>query len=253
MALQGLFPGVNPTGTVDAELVQRIAEVQDTTPALVLTDGKVGRFTLEHFFIQLRNSGNQNAGMRLVMDFYDMPDYNNLLTIFYDPAVGASTVRNPRGPVHVRLGLALYLPFAAMVHTFRHELEHVSHHKEGILSADTREFLAEANEIISTGMEHETLFNVLTPNPLGAGTLISGFQPDVNRMITRWGGMSPADQRTYRSTFIRARRVIRRRTARTYRPTRAVDRAEWAAATPAQRAALMALLAHVNAAAIPPP
>jgi uncharacterized protein DUF4157 len=258
MALQGLFPGVNPTGTVDADLVQRIAEVQNTTPALALTDGKVGRFTLEHFFIQLRNSGNQNAAMRLVMDFYDMPNYNNLLTIYYQDTGGytgqAGTTRNPRGPVRIRVRRALYMPFSAMVHSLRHELEHVGHHKEGILSPDTREFLGEATEIISSGMPHETLFRGSIPDISGTGLVNRfGFESDVNRMITRWGHMSPADQRSYWRTFVRARRVIRRRIARTYRPTRTADRAEWAAATPAQRAALTALLANVNAAVRPPP
>ncbi len=252
MALQGQFVGVAPTGVVNADLVQRIAEVQNSTPGIALTDGKVGRFTLEHFFIQLRDSGNQNAAMRLVMDFYNMPDYNNLLTIYYQDTGSytgqAETTRNPRGPVWTRVRRALYMPFPAMVHSLRHELEHVRHHQEGILDRHIREFLAETNEIISRGMPHEPLFRGSTPDTSGTGlTNWFGFESDVDRMVDHWVLMSAADQRRYWRTFRRVRRVIRRRIARTYRPTRAADRAAWAAATPAQQAALTALLARVNA------
>ncbi len=256
VAMQGLFAGVNPTGIVDEELVQRIAGIQDTTAALVQVDGMVGRNTLEHLFTQLRDGGDHNAAMRLVMDFYDMPHYHNLLTIYYQDTGGytgyAGTSRNRRGPVRIRVRRALYMPFAAMVHTLRHELEHVGQHRRGIASAHTREALAECTEIISRGMDHETLFDVSTPDASGTGLVnVSGFQNDVNRMVTRWNQMPAADQRTHWSTFVRARRIIRRRIARTYGPTRAADQAEWAAATPAQRAALIALLATVNAVATP--
>lgn len=248
MALQGTFVGVHPTGAIDADLVQRIAQEQDNTGTLTV-DGKVGRNTLEHFFVQLRDSGSQNAAIRIVMDFYDMPDYQNLLAIYYEAPVGASTIRNPRGPVHVRLGQALFLPFNAMVHTLRHELEHVGHHRKGILSPNAREFLSEANEVISPGMPHETLFTVT------AGGLVSGFQHDVNRMMNNWDLMTTApnggDQRRYWSTFVRARRVIRGRINRTYTRTQTADRAEWAAATLAQRTTLQNLLTRVNAAVRP--
>lgn len=242
MALQGQFVGVNSTGIVDADLVQRIADVQDTTPALALVDGKVGRNTLEHFFVQLRDGGSEDAAIRLVMDFYNMPDYDNLLAIYYEAPVGAGTNFRTRVPVRIRLGLALFLPFAAMVHTLRHELEHVGNLKEGITNINIQEFLSEALEVISTGMSHETLLTVV------AGGLISGFQHDANRMMDNWDFIpTPAEQRRYWRTFRRARRVIRRRIARTYGPTRAADQAEWVAATPAQQAALIALLARVNA------
>lgn len=227
-AIQGLV-GAPVTGTVDATTVQFVAEAQST--AGIVIDGKVGIITTEVFYDQLIAAGSPNAALRLIVDFFDMKDDGNLLTVFFDPTVNslASTDFRPNEPVRVQVGPdALTLPFSGAVHNIAHELEHVRRLKQGITSADTHEFLGEALEILSVGMPEETLDPVVPAH--------DAFINDADRCLFHWSAMSVADQRTFRDKFRAVRRKVLSR----------ID-----AGTPAQQVANAALRADYVAVVLP--
>jgi hypothetical protein len=202
-AIQGLV-GAPVTGIVDATTVQFIAEAQHT--AGLTADGKVGIATTENFYNAMVRRGNPNSALRLLVDFFDLRDQGNLLSIFFDPTLTlpdlAATDFRPSQPVTMQIGPgALALPFAAAVHTIAHEMEHVRRLREGIASANTHEFLGEAVEILSVGMPEE---------PLGVGG--DGlFISDATRCLDNWNLMPAADRRRFRNKFIAVRRKVLQR------------------------------------------
>jgi peptidoglycan hydrolase-like protein with peptidoglycan-binding domain len=225
-AIQGLV-GAPVTGIFDATTVQFIAEDQHT--AGIAVDGKVGLATTENFYTRMIGRGNPNSALRLLVDFFDLRDQGNLLSIFFDPTVTAfaSTDFRPSEPVRMRIGpTALALPFSGTVHTIAHEMEHVRRLREGIGSRATQEFLGEAVEILSVGMPEEPL------GAVGDGLFID----DATRCLNQWNLMSLADRRRFRNRFIAVRRKVLRR----------ID-----AGTAPQRAANAALRARYVAVALP--
>lgn len=232
-AIQG-HVGANPDGIFGRDTVERVANAQRVAGLVV--DGKVGVATLELFVRELAAAGQQNAAIRLIIDFFNFSEAN-LLDIFFDPTVAAnaSTDRRPNQPVRVRIGpRAFARPFPDLVHTIAHEIEHVRHHRIGIASADTREFLGEAIEILSEGMPEEAL-EALAP---GAAGFVPGFASDATRALRHWNLMPLADQRTFRQRFIAVRARVRARVA---------------AGTPAQQALHAPLVANYNAVVVPAP
>ena len=227
-AIQGLV-GAPITGAVDAATVQFVAEQQNA--AGIVIDGKVGIITTEVFYNQLITAGSPNGALRLLVDFFDMLDDGNLLSVFFDPTVTSlgSTDFRPNEPVRVRVGPnALTLPFSGAVHNIAHELEHVRRLKQGITSADVHEFLGEALEILSVGMPEEPLDPVVPTH--------DAFINDATRCLAHWNLMAAADQRTFRAKFIAVRRKVLSR----------VD-----AGTPAQQAANAILRANYVAVVVP--
>lgn len=233
-AIQG-FVGTGLDGVWGVDTVQRIAQVQ--TNAALTVDGQVGEQTLEHMVLQLIATGNQNAALCLIVDFYNFRDEGNLLSIFFDPAVAsnASTDFRPNEPVRIRVGPGgLAQPFAGIVHSIAHEYEHVRRLKEGILPASTHEFLGEAIEILSVGMQEE----ILEVTAVGTPGHVAGFADDAGRALTNWNNMSLADRQTFRARFIAVRAAVRTRIAN---------------GTAAQQALHAGLLANYNAVVVPPP
>ena len=147
--------------------------------------------------------GHPNSALRLLVDFFDMRDDGNLLSVFFDPTVAAlaSTDFRPSEPVRVRIGPdALTLPFSGAVHNIAHELEHVRRLREGIVPAATHEFLGEALEVLSVGMPEEPLDPV---NPTH-----DAFIDDATRCLDNWNLMPIADRRRFRNRFIAVRRKV---------------------------------------------
>jgi len=227
-AIQGLV-GAPVTGIVDATTVQFIAEAQHAAGLTV--DGLVGLATTENFYTQMIARGNPNSALRLLVDFFDMRDDGNLLSVFFDSTVTAlaSTDFRPSEPVRVRVGPnALTLPFSGAVHNIAHELEHVRRLRAGIVAAATHEFLGEALEVLSVGMPEEPLDPV---NPTH-----DAFISDATRCLVNWNAMPLADRRTFRNRFLAVRRKVLQRIA---------------AGTAAQRTANAALRASYLAVVVP--
>jgi peptidoglycan hydrolase-like protein with peptidoglycan-binding domain len=234
LVIQG-HVGANPDGTFGADTVERIADYQRFLGLTV--DGKIGEGTLEIMVGELIGLGFQDAAIRLIVDFYNFNEAN-LLDIFYDPNETdyAGTDARPNEPVRVDIGpRGLALPFAGIVHTIAHELEHVRQHRHGVgaASPNTREFLGEAIEILSVGMQQEDLESVA---PGGAG-YVPGFAEDATRALNRWNAMSPNNRHIHRLRFIAVRNRVRARIA---------------AGTAAQQALHAGLLAGYNAVVVPP-
>lgn len=227
-AIQGLV-GAPVTGIVDATTVQFVAEAQHT--AGIRVDGEVGIVTTENFYTQMIARGHPNSALRLLVDFFDMRDDGNLLTVFFDPTIAdlAATDFRPSEPVRVRVGPdALTLPFSGAVHNIAHELEHVRRLRAGIVLVAVHEFLAEGLEVLSVGMPEEPLDPV---NPTHDAFIL-----DATRCLDNWNAMPVADRRTFRNRFIAVRRKVLQR----------ID-----AGTAAQRAAHAALRARYVAVVLP--
>ncbi|MFC4635120.1 DUF4157 domain-containing protein [Dokdonia ponticola] len=248
--------GMIPTGVVDADFVQRVAGLQNTTASLADVDGKIGPLTLRHLFVVLRNAGNHNAVINMLVDFYNMPHTDMVTALYFEDSAtftsNASTSRNPNGPTRVRVRKGLYQSFEGAVHTIRHELEHVRQNEAGIaaLNSNLKEFLGEATEIMSVGMPHERLFNQTHNITNNAGTnfrTTDGMQNDARRLLVNWTGMTVVERRTNWARFVQVRNRIRQRVAGTYWRTSTQDKADWAAASVANRATWTALLASFNA------
>ncbi len=206
--LQGLI-GSPLTGVIGEDLVQRIAEVQATN-SLGSIDGKVGKNTLKHFFLQLRTAGENDAAIRLITEFYNFKDKDNLLQLFFEPSVSgnADTDFRPNEPVRIRIGLTgISQAFERVVHTIAHEFEHARRLKQGIVSAHTHEFLGESIEILSHGMSEE----ILETTAPGTPGHIFGFASDAQRAVSNWNAMPLADRKKFWSKFVRVRKKVLKR------------------------------------------
>lgn len=197
LAIQG-HVGAIPDGVFGPDTVQRIADAQRISGLAV--DGKVGRDTLEVFVTELIGLDFPDAAIRLIVDFYNFNE-RGLLDIHFDPNEpdNAATSGVLRQGSVVTVGPAgLAQPFAGLVHSIAHEFEHVRQRREGIASRDTREFLAEALEIMSVGMDEEDF---------------AGFINDAEDAMDWWNGMPPPDRVTHRLRFIQVRNRVRARIA----------------------------------------
>ena len=198
LAIQG-HVGASPDGVFGPDTVQRIADAQRIA-GLAAVDGKVGRQTLELFVTQLIAANFQDAAIRLIVDFYNFNE-QGLLDIHFDPnetdnAATSGFLR--QGSVVTVSPIGLAQPFAGLVHSIAHEFEHVRQRREGIASRNTREFLAEALEIMSVGMDEEDF---------------AGFINDAGDAMDWWDGMPPPDRVTHQLRFIQVRNRVRARIA----------------------------------------
>jgi len=202
-AIQGLT-GATATGIIDAQTVQFIAEAQSLAGLTI--DGKVGDETTEEFYDQIVANGNFNSAIRLLIDYYNLVDDDNLLQIFFDPTVAAlaATDNRPNEPVRIRVGPSgMTLPFAGAVLNIAHELEHVKLLKQGLADVPTHEFLAESVEILSVNLPDDTL------DPQNANH--DAFIDDATRCIINWNAMPVNNQRKFRRKFFAVRREVLRR------------------------------------------
>lgn len=196
LAVQGLVD-TNPDGLIGSDTVERIAEFQANHG--LADNGILDEATVQEMVELLDVLGEQNAAIRLIIDFFNISEHHALLDIAFDSTVAsnATTSGEIPGPSIVRIGpKAFARGFAALVHTIAHELEHVRQRREGILSQDVREFLGEAIEIISLGMPEEDL---------------AGFMSDARRALNFWNNMTPAEQAEHFARFEEVRDQVRRR------------------------------------------
>ena len=197
-AIQGLV-GANPDGTFGRDTVERIAEYQSSNGGLTI-DGKVGERTLRVMVADLEARGHQNAVIRLIIDFFDMSEFDALLDIRFDPSLtgsNAATGGSLPGPSLIRIGVPGFTQgFEGLVHTIAHELEHVKQRRDGIMNQDLREFLAEAIEILSVGMPEEDL---------------AGFFDDARRALRRFDRLSDPEKKTHFARFEEVRAKVQQR------------------------------------------
>ncbi len=196
LAIQGLV-GTRADSFFGPDTAERTAEFQ--TLHGLTADGQVNEATLRVMVAELETTGQQNAAIRLIMDFYDMSDYDALLDISFDATVtsNASTSGFIPGPSVVRIGPAGFTQgYEGLVHTIAHELEHVRQRKVGIPSSNVREFLGEAIEIMSVGMPEEGL---------------EGFFDDAGRALNRFEAMTDDEKRENWGRFEEVRGQVRRR------------------------------------------
>jgi hypothetical protein len=198
-AIQGLI-GAAPDGLFGPDTAERVAAFQHANGLTV--DGKVGEQTLRVMVAQLNARSEQNAAIRLIIDFFNLSEHAALLDIAFDPnltTANAQTSGDIPGPSLVRIGPPAFAqPFEGLVHTIAHELEHVRQRREGILNQDVREFLGEAIEILSVGMPEED---------------VAGFFDDARRALFHWNRLPVAEQRARFARFEQVRNQVRRRFA----------------------------------------
>ena len=197
MAIQGLV-GSAPDGKFGSDTAERIAEFQQTNG--LTADGKVGEQTLRVMVQQLNVANQQNAAIRLIIDFFNLSEHNALLDIAFDPTLltaNATTGGDIPGPSEIRIGPSAFAQgFEGLVHTIAHELDHVRQRREGIPNQDEREFLGESVEILSIGTPEEN---------------DAGFFDDAGRAIFHWNRLPAADQRRLFSRFTLVRNKVRQR------------------------------------------
>jgi hypothetical protein len=210
------------------DLVQRLADFQQTSG--LGGAGVVDLQSLEAIVIALRDRGDNNGAIRLIVDFFDFDDAGNLITIYFDPTETANAETlpfdpaNTNQPVSVQVGpRGMAKEFAGIVHTIEHEFEHVRQIRAGEGDLPTQEFLGEATEIVSATTPEERL---------------QGFVRDARRALENWNLM-PADRQVrHRDRFIQVRQKVRDRIGSAPAP---VDPAH------------TQLLADYNAVVVPPP
>lgn len=231
LAIQG-HVGANPDATFGPDTVERIADAQRLAGFTVI-DGKVGLETLELFVTDLTTLDQQDAAIRLIVDFFNFRHNGNLLDVHFDPNEPdeASTIAAASVPALVAIGpRGMNQPFAGVVHTIAHEFEHVRRFKQGIGDVDTQEFLGESVEILSVGMPEEEIENV------ASGAAFVSFMNDARRALHHWNLMTLPDRRQFRARFIAVRERVRTRLG---------------GATAAQQALHAPILADYNAVVLP--
>src|SRR4051794_24332252 len=145
-AIQGLV-GAFPDGAWTPDLVQRVAffQQQSAIPPNGLVDE--GR-TLPAMSDRLIAIGEQDAVLRIIVDFFDLADDGELLSIYFDPNIGTGRVpfafvrREDNQPASIQVGpTAFQQPFAGLVHVVAHEMEHIRQLVGGPATSAAREFL----------------------------------------------------------------------------------------------------------------
>ncbi len=196
LGIQGLV-GTGFDARFGPDTAERVAEFQDSHALEV--DGKVGQETLRAMVAELDAAGQQDAAIRMIIDFFNLSEHGALLDIAFDPTetANASTSGDIPGPSIVRIGPKAFAQgFEGLVHTIAHELEHVRQRRVGIPSQAVREFLGEAIEIMSVGMPEEDT---------------AGFMDDAGRALHFWNAMAPADQLTNAARFQEVRDQVNNR------------------------------------------
>jgi hypothetical protein len=210
--------GAPVTGVFDADTIHMVVEWQADFGHGV--DGMIGMNTLRTICLEMIAEGMRGAVIDLIVDGHDMPTAG-LVSITFDRTLAGDNARTG-GPIPgdstVRIGpLAFRQGYEGLVHTIRHELEHVQQRRAGLGPQSLREFLAEGVEIMSVGMRPEGF---------------AGFMDDAGRAIFHWNALPAATQAANRARFDEMRGRVRQR---------------FNAAPAAQRAAQQAVMDRWNA------
>jgi hypothetical protein len=191
--------GASQTGRFNEDTIQMIVEWQADFRMSDI-DGKIGMRTLRPIVLEMMQGGySRNEIIWMIVDGHNMPT-TGLDSLRYDPALAdgnASTSGPIPGNSTVRIGPNAFAQgYEGLVHTIRHELEHVQQRRGGMANQNLREFLAEGIEIMSVGMNWEGL---------------AGFMDDAGRCLHFWDLLSAAEQRANWDRFNEIRDRVRSR------------------------------------------
>ncbi len=199
-AVSALVGGPRVTAWTE-DLVQRLAAFQ--TANGLPGDGIVDQPTLQLLVTQLIAANDNNGAIRLIVDFFDFDDMDNLVTIYFDPTETANAETLPLSsgeenqPASIQVGPAgMAQSFPGLVHTIEHEFSHVRLMRQNETDIPTQEFLSEAIEMTST----------ITPQED-----IAGFMNDADRGEAQWQRMPVDRQIRHRDRFLEVRREVHRR------------------------------------------
>jgi hypothetical protein len=185
---------------IDEDMIRAIAEHQLYFP--LNPDGKIDSKTFEYITQELWKTGD--AGKRhytilLIVDFFKMPTQGMISISYNNALVESNAVTHSKqipGDSIVLIGPSAFENFPKLVHTVRHELEHVQQLRAGIENVELREFLAESMEILSAEMPEED---------------IADFMSDAHRAILHWFNLSPEERKANWTQFERVRDEVHRR------------------------------------------
>ncbi len=204
MIIQGLLTAP-VDGVWSAELVQRVAGFQQLNgiPANGLIEDKL---TLPAMVERLKSAGDNDAILRLIVDFYDFAENGNLISVYFDPTMGTGKVafagvrRDAEQAGSIQVGPeGMNQPFEGIVHTLAHEMEHIRQLTGGPAASATREFLAHSIGVMAEGIpeeaieDHDQMTNPRRP---------FGFANNARRTVNEWNKMPAADQQQHRDRFL---------------------------------------------------
>jgi hypothetical protein len=196
---------VQPDGTWSADLAQRVAlfQQQSNIPANGLIDENQ---TFPALGRRLIAAGDFDAVLFLIVDFFDLRDNGNLISVYFDPNIGsgrkpfAFVRREPEQPGSIQVGPnAFAQPFEGLVHVLAHEMEHIRQLTGGPESQRTREFLAHSIGVMAEGIPEEAVEDhdqMANPRPP------FGFANNARRTVAEWNGMPQADRVQHRDRFL---------------------------------------------------
>jgi|GEM_PF-6870193 len=191
--------GTPQTGRFDENTIHAIVEWQADF-RMTDMDGMVGMRTLRTIVLEMMRGGySRGRIVWMIVDGHNMPT-TGLASLTYDPALAGSNA-STSGPIPgdstVVIGPDAFAQgYEGLVHTIRHELEHVQQRRSGMANQNLREFLAEGIEIMSVGMHWEGL---------------AGFMDDAGRCLQFWDRLSTAEQQANWGRFTEIRTRVQQR------------------------------------------
>lgn len=194
------FIGATPDGVFSADTVQRVANFQNG--AGLKEDGQIGRITINPLVMGMVGAGDRNSAIRAIVDFFKL-DENGLVDIHFSSTDANNATTDAQaipGNSTITVGPSAFAQgWAGLVHTVAHEFEHVRQNRVGIADLPISEFLGERVEILSKGMDEESL---------------AGFMDDARRALREWNKMPAAQRRANFAKFVEVRNKVRARLAK---------------------------------------
>ena len=155
---------------------------------------------------RLKSNNENDAILRLIVDFYDFAENGNLISVYFDPTMGTGKVafagvrRDAEQAGSIQVGPeGMNQPFEGIVHTLAHEMEHIRQLTGGPAASATREFLAHSIGVMAEGIpeeeieDHDQMTNPRRP---------FGFANNARRTVNEWNKMPAADQQQHRDRFL---------------------------------------------------
>jgi hypothetical protein len=149
------------TGSFDAVTSQLIANLQRSFAFTSAVDGVIDDDVFHFFVARLMASGEPDALIRVVVDRQRWSEAG-VVSVAFDPALAEGfriETGSPGAPAALTFGQATFsasADAASVVHTIAHAYEDLRLRREG-RSQTVREFLAIRIEILSRGMEEESI------------------------------------------------------------------------------------------------
>jgi hypothetical protein len=205
--VQGLV-GTEPDGIVGRETVERVASLQAEEGRE--PTGRLDVKTMELIHKRLRTTGELNAAIRLMIDFFRVDDGSILETSVDDDTsfaaaggIGAAITIAPTEGQSVSVirfrSSAIDTDFANALATVIHEFEHARQNLLGLEWSGPRlEFYGHSEPMLRAGTPQVGLFQ---------------FLPETSRLLGLWADMRPEEQVEAWPRFERLRQVVLDRSA----------------------------------------